>query len=196
MANVPNGGLRRGIDPAYALWAVMALPGAYVVAHGLLGMKFPYVMWTGIAASLFLAAALLVTPLMFLSKKLLFLKKRRRYLGVAAFAYTVLHVAIWMVQIDLTRVLKSFLRPEILTGWIAFAIFIPLAFTSTDAAVRRLGPKWKTLQRWVYLGAAFTLVHWLMTSEGWTLALTTAAPVLALSVWRLIRWRSRSGAAV
>ncbi len=192
MANASTGGPRRGIDLDYALWAVMALPAVYVVAHGLLGMKFPYVMWTGIAACLFLAAALLVTPLMMLSKSLLFLKPRRRYLGVAAFAYTVLHIAIWMVQIDLTRILKSFLRPEILTGWIAFAIFIPLAVTSTDDAVRRLGPKWKTLQRWVYVASAFTLLHWLMTSEGWRLAFATAAPVLALSAWRLIRRQGRS----
>ena len=45
------------------------------------------------------------------------------------------------------------------TGWIAFAIFIPLAVTSMDYFMRLMGKRWKQLQRWTYGAAVLTLVH-------------------------------------
>ena len=68
---------------------------------------------------------------------------RRRYLGVAAFAYAVLHAAVYVLRLgDLPRILAEALEAGLLTGWLAFAIFVPLALTSKDACVRALGPAW------------------------------------------------------
>jgi methionine sulfoxide reductase heme-binding subunit len=195
MASASTGGTRRGIDPDYVLWAVMALPGAYIVAHGFLGLKFPYVGWSGILACWFIILAMLVTPAMMLFRPLIWLKPKRRYFGVAGFAYTMLHLAFWAVNLKNGGLLLSFTRPKILVGWIAFIILVPLALTSYDRAVRVLGPRWKTLQRWVYPAAFFTLIHWLMTTDNFRLAILSSLPVIVLSVWRLVRWQTRGQAA-
>lgn len=180
------------LDRDHLSWAVMALPGLYMIGCGVVGAKIPFVAWSGIVACWFIILAMLVTPMMMLSKSMLWLKPRRRYLGVAGFSYTLLHLAFWIVQIDAGRFLRSFVRPDLSVGWIGFAIFIPLALTSFDSAVRALGPRWKPLQRWVYPAAILTLIHWLMTADHWTIAIVSSLPVIVLSIWRLARWRSRS----
>jgi methionine sulfoxide reductase heme-binding subunit len=181
-----------GLDRDHLTWAVMALPALYMIGCGAVGAKIPYVAWSGIVACWFIVLAMLVTPAMMLSKSLLWLKPRRRYFGVAGFCYSLLHLAFWIAHIDLTRFMRSFVRPELVVGWAGLAIFVPLAITSYDGAVRALGPRWKTLQRWVYAAAFLTLVHWLMTADDKTIAVASSLPVIILSVWRLARWRLRS----
>lgn len=89
------------------------------------------------------------------------LKKNRRYFGVAAFGYAAIHTILYLVdQNSVTRVLADLPKLYIWTGGIAFVIFIPLAATSMDYFVRRMGPNWKRLQRWTYGAAVLTLIHW------------------------------------
>jgi methionine sulfoxide reductase heme-binding subunit len=192
MTTAQTGEARSRIDKDYVLWAVMALPAIYIIANGLMRERIPYVLWTGVLASWFLIFAMLVTPLMMLSRKLLWLKSRRRYFGVAAFGYSALHLAVWTAMIDAHRFIKSFVRPEIVVGWLAFFIFVPLVLTSFDKAVRVLGPRWKTLQRWIYVAAPLVLVHWLWTADGSRLAIISSLPVILFSVWRLVRWQMRT----
>ena len=88
---------------------------------------------------------------------------------------------------DLDWPIPSDVRIEIVTGWLAFFIMLPLAWTSTDAAMRRLGPKWKRLQRWVYWAAILTFLHWILTAESLQRYLEPtllSAPLIALSIWR------------
>ncbi len=191
MTPTETGNARGGIDRDYVLWAVMAVPAVYIIGNGLMRQRIPYVAWTGEIASWFLILAMLVTPLMMLSRKLLWLKPKRRYFGVAAFGYTSLHLGVWVASIDMHRFLKSFVRPEILVGWFAFFIFVPLVLTSFDRAVRALGPKWKPLQRWIYVAAPLALIHWLMTTGDRRLAIISSLPVVMFSVWRLVRWQLR-----
>lgn len=69
-------------------------------------------------------------------------------------------------------------------------MFVPLALTSNDASVRKLGRRWKTLQRFVYLAAVATLAHWLFVSRGVGPALVNFAPLAVLEtlrVWRIYR---------
>lgn len=78
-------------------------------------------------------------------------------------------------------------RFDIWTGWLAFLIFLPLAATSMDYAVRKLGPRWKALHRLTYGAAVLTLLHW-ASLEGWegpTPALINFAPLAVLVVYRL-----------
>lgn len=159
------------------------------------GYKLPFLAWSGILSGWFIALALMVTPLMLVFGPLPWLRRRRRYLGVAGFGYGLLHLGFWLAHASIGSFLRSFIRPEVVTGWIALAIFVPLAWTSTDRAVRRLGPRWKVLQRWVYPAAVLTYVHWLMTTENMPLAIASGLPLMLLTVWRLLRRRNRSGAA-
>jgi hypothetical protein len=79
------------------------------------------------------------------------LKRNRRYLGVAAFGYAVLHTIFYRLdKASLTTVIDELPRLYIWTGWIAFLIFVPLAMTSMGYFVRKMGTWWKWLQRWTY----------------------------------------------
>lgn len=76
------------------------------------------------------------------------LMKRHRYLGVAAFVYALLHAVLYLLDTGIVAISSGKISKfYICTGWLAFFIFVPLAITSTDGWVRRLGPKWKSLQR-------------------------------------------------
>ncbi len=173
------------------LWAAFALPGAVLVALGLSHVKLPYVNLTGILAGWFLALALLVTPVQRIVGPVQWLKSKRRYLGVTSFGYLLLHLAVWLAKATPQNIVQSFLRPEILMGWLAAAIMLPLALTSFDGAVRALGRRWKTLHRWVYPLAVLVLAHWLVSGDWKLTAIATAIPVVALELWRYSRFRGR-----
>ena len=71
------------------------------------------------------------------------------------------------------------------TGWLAFAIFIPLAITSNDAAQRYLASAWKSLQRGVYPAALLTLVHWIFVHNNLGPALVHFVPLALLETYRI-----------
>jgi sulfoxide reductase heme-binding subunit YedZ len=119
----------------------------------------------------------------------LWLMRRRRYFGVAAFGYAVLHTALYIVDMgSLKAMLDEFFALGIWTGWAAFAIFLPLGLTSNDAAQRRLLSWWKPLQRWVYAAAVLTLVHWMFVHNNFGPALVHFVPLALLQIFRL--WKS------
>lgn len=89
----------------------------------------------------------------------------RRMLGLFAFFYAILHLSVWMVfdhyftvQTMLEDVLK---RPFITAGTVALLTMVPLALTSTKGSIRRLGRRWQTLHRLIYVSAAAAVVHFL-----------------------------------
>jgi sulfoxide reductase heme-binding subunit YedZ len=146
---------------------------------------------TGEFAARFMIIAMMITPLMMLFRDASWprwLMKRRRYLGVAAFFYALAHTVLYLIDegaIAFTGGEVS--KLYIWTGWIAFLIFVPLAVTSTDAWVRRLGRSWKKLQQFVYAAAILTLIHWAALHDwgGVGAALVHFAPLVALEVYRL-----------
>ena len=146
---------------------------------------------TGEFAARFMIIAMMITPLMMLFRDASWprwLMKRRRYLGVAAFFYALAHTVLYLIDegaIAFTDGEVS--KLYIWTGWIAFLIFVPLAVTSTDAWVRRLGRSWKKLQQFVYAAAILTLIHWAALHDwgGVGAALVHFAPLVALEVYRL-----------
>jgi methionine sulfoxide reductase heme-binding subunit len=90
------------------------------------------------------------------------LVQRRRSLGVAAFAYAVLHLIFYLVDMgNLKDILAEFWALGIWTGWAAMLLFVPLAATSNDASMRALRAGWKRLQRLVYPAAVLVLAHWI-----------------------------------
>jgi methionine sulfoxide reductase heme-binding subunit len=95
----------------------------------------------------------------------------RRLLGLWAFAYVVLHFAIYLVDQELVLVYITedvLERPYITVGFAAFLLLIPLAVTSTRGMIRRLGGRrWQLLHRLVYLAAALGVLHflWLVKAD-------------------------------
>jgi sulfoxide reductase heme-binding subunit YedZ len=136
-----------------------------------------------------LIASLAVTPLRrHLGVNLL---RFRRALGLLAFTYVALHLAVWLaldVQ-TLARAGEDILkRPYITVGMAAFVLLLPLAATSTDRAVRRLGVRWRQLHRLAYPAAVLGGLHYVLLAKGLQLApLAYLAAILALLVLRL-RW--------
>ncbi len=120
---------------------------------------------TGTWTLVFLLITLCVTPL----RKIMgwgWLIDLRRMLGLFAFFYVCLHFTtyIWLDQFfDLHSVYKDIIkRPFITVGFASFVLLIPLAVTSNDAMVRRLGVKrWRQLHRLVYIIASGGVVHYL-----------------------------------
>lgn len=112
---------------------------------------------------------------------------RRRYLGVGAFLYAVLHLAFYVIDMgNLDDMLAEFLAPGIWTGWAALAVMIPLAATSNDASVRALKAGWKKLQRLVYPAAILTLLHWFWVHNSYGAALVHFTPLMLLWLARFI----------
>lgn len=180
-------------DHPYTFWALLSLPalpmafslttGDPEVIHGLLHP-------TGEFAARFMIITMMITPLMMLFRNARWprwLMKRRRYLGVAAFIYAAAHTLLYIfdegaVAFSLSEVSKFY----IWTGWLAFFIFVPLAVTSTDGWVHKLGKRWKTLQRFVYASAVLTLLHWAALHDwgGIGPALVHFLPLAALEAYR------------
>jgi sulfoxide reductase heme-binding subunit YedZ len=190
----------------YALWALLSLPPVLWMWEAATSDN-PRILHilvhpTGEWSARLLIVTLMVTPLAMLLHAMPqygraiagWLRRSRRYLGVAAFAYAALHTAFYLMDKgSLARVLSELPRTYIWTGWAAFAIFLPLAATSMDLAVRKLGVWWKPLQRLTYAAAVLTLVHWAALHD-WghpTAALVHFAPLAALEVWRIANIRAR-----
>lgn len=184
---------KRPVDNIYLLWALLAVPVLWLVAVrvGLLPGKAPFLIWTGLVSCWLLIFTMAITPIQMIVGPLPWLRKRRRYFGVASFVYALLHLIYWLSEASWKSFIASFTRESVLPGWIAFVLMIPLAATSFDLAVRKLGPNWKRLQRWIYPMAILTLIHWAMTTADLMDVVIYCGPLVALEIWRVYRNRAR-----
>lgn len=185
----------------WSLWLLFALP-ALGMTYAALTSDDPRIYRellhpSGEFSARFLILTMMATPLAMLFKGwrgTVWLKRNRRYLGVAAFGYAALHIVLYLTdKAALDPVLSDLPKLTIWTGWIAFLIFVPLAVTSHDHVQRRMGIWWKWLQRWTYAAAVLTLVHWaaLHNWGGVTPALAHFGPLAALEGYRIWYWTLR-----
>jgi sulfoxide reductase heme-binding subunit YedZ len=111
-----------------------------------------------------LLITLLVTPVRNLLG-LPHLLRLRRMLGLFAFFYAVLHFTVYIVleqELDLASLPADIVkRPYITVGFLALVLLIPLAVTSTNKMMRRLGRRWQKLHRLIYPIAALGVLHFL-----------------------------------
>ena len=116
------------------------------------------------------------------------LLRNRRAFGVMAFVYAALHTVFYVIDMEtLAYILAEFTALGIWTGWLALAVFIPLAATSTDWSVRRLGSKWRWLHRLIYIAAVATLVHWIYVHNNAAAAWIHFLPLIVLEVIRVVK---------
>ncbi len=123
-------------------------------------------------------AGLAITPLRrYVGLNLL---KFRRALGLMAFAYVALHLAVWLI-LDVQIVAQIWAdiikRPYVTIGMVAFLLMIPLAATSNNYSVRKLGRKWRQLHKLTYVVAILGAIHFIWLSKGFQLE-----PLIYLSV--------------
>jgi sulfoxide reductase heme-binding subunit YedZ len=146
---------------------------------------------TGMLTLIFLSLTVAITPL----RKIFginLLVKLRRMLGLFAFFYGALHLLtyIWFDRLfNFISVGQDVVkRPFILAGMIAFLLMVPLAITSTNKMVKRLGGKrWANLHRLVYLSVIAGVIHfWMLVKSDTSLPLTFAFIVLFLLGYRLL----------
>lgn len=148
----------------------------------------------------FLLASLAITPLRRVGLNLL---RFRRALGLLSFIYVTLHLVAWVwldmglrwgeMLADLTK------RPFVIVGMIGFLVMIPLAATSWNGAIRRLGAAaWNRLHKLAYVAILAGAVHLALLSKVWTtevlVYLGLALGLLALRLAPKARARQRASA--
>jgi sulfoxide reductase heme-binding subunit YedZ len=149
----------------------------------------------GLWALRFLIACLAITPLR--QSFGVNLLRYRRQIGLLAFIYAALHFTTYVVldqELDLGAITADIVkRPYILIGLTAFTLLVPLALTSNNASIRRLGGKaWARLHKLVYPAIALGAVHFILVVKSWPPEpLIYAAIVLVLLAYRLARPAAR-----
>jgi methionine sulfoxide reductase heme-binding subunit len=159
-----------------AVFTAALLPAAVLawrIVHNDLGVNPVETLnhFTGDWTLRFLLITLAVTPLRRLSGWTPIMRLRRM-LGLFAFFYVCLHFLSWIwigQQFDMHEIVKDVMkRPFITVGFAAFVMLLPLAATSTNAMVRRLGGRrWQALHRLVYAIGVGGIIHywWLVKSD-------------------------------
>jgi methionine sulfoxide reductase heme-binding subunit len=183
--------LPRLLNSQYLFWLLLALPAIPMIADIFGGNYRHPLRETGEFAARFMIIAMMITPIVMFFPKARILRwvlARRRYIGVAAFGYSVLHLLTYLLKEDsFAKVVTEFSRLEIWTGWLALLIFVPLAITSNDWFVRGLGQHWKNLQRLVYVAAFATVAHWYFLEYEIGPALVHFTPLALLEFYRIGR---------
>jgi methionine sulfoxide reductase heme-binding subunit len=189
-------------------------PLAKPLAHLLCSLPLAYLVWAAVANALGanpaealirslgdwglrgLLLTLSITPLrVMLSQPALL--RFRRLLGVWSFAYVVLHLlayALFDKGLDVSDIVRDIIkRPFILVGMSALLLMLPLALTSFNAAIRKLGGKrWQALHRLVYGVAVLACVHfwWMRTGKNDLADPFFYAALAALLLgWRVWHWQ-------
>ncbi|MDD8024278.1 MAG: protein-methionine-sulfoxide reductase heme-binding subunit MsrQ [Paracoccaceae bacterium] len=187
-----NGALRR--VPAWVAYLLGVLPLAWIVwlvlsggigVDPVKGIEHRL----GKVALWFLVGGLAITPLRRIAGVNLI--RYRRAVGLLGFAYLALHLLAWVV-LDMGMLWAQaaadlLKRPYLLLGITGFVLLVPLALTSNNASVRRLGRNWRRLHWLVYPAVMLGVVHYLMqmkviSTEGWVWA-AALFMLLALRFW-------------
>lgn len=149
-----TGGL--GVEPVNAL--ERALGDLSIKALVIVLAVTPFRRWTGIS-----------------------LVMHRRALGLLAFFYVVCHLLVWAVLDiqDMGRVWADIVkRPYITIGMIGFLLLLPVAATSNNLSIRRLGPvRWRRVHMLTYAICVLAAVHYIMVQKTWE-----AEPLIYLAV--------------
>lgn len=187
--------------PTWAVYLLLGAPSVWLFYLGLTGglgiepIKALEHELGGIALQL-LIAGLCITPLRrFLGVNLI---KFRRALGLLTFYYVCLHLLVWLVldvQIPAQIWADIVKRPYVTIGFSAFLLLVPLAATSNNWSVRKLGPKWRQLHKLTYLAAILGAVHFIWLVKGFQIEpLVYLAVILGLLALRLRPARRKQAA--
>ena len=157
---------------------------------------------TGDWALRFLLVTLAITPIRWLTGWNAVIRFRRMA-GLFAFFYATLHFSTYIVFdhfFDVASIIEDIAERKYVTaGFLAFVLMVPLAVTSTRGMIRRLGKRWISLHRLVYISAIAGVVHFV-----WLVKLDIREPLIYAAIlagllgarlahrygWSLAAWRS------
>ncbi|MGB0798030.1 MAG: protein-methionine-sulfoxide reductase heme-binding subunit MsrQ [Planktomarina sp.] len=158
--------------PTWVLYVILPLPGLFTFYSGLTGNLGAEPINAlerelGEYALKLLIVGLAITPLLkFAGINLI---KFRRAIGVVAFGYVFVHLLVWLV-LDvgiLSQIWADILkRPYVTVGMAGFALMIPLAVTSNNWSLRKMGATWRKLHKLTYAVAVLGGLHFMMLSKG------------------------------
>lgn len=177
-----------GRVPAWALYVLSVVPPAWLLYLGLTGglgvepIKELEHKLGELALQLFIVT-LAIRPLRDWTG--VSLLKQRRALGLITFFYVALHLLVWLfldvgilseIWADIVK------RPYITVGMAAFLLMIPLAITSNNRSLRKMGPKrWRNWHKLTYPAAVLGALHYVMLAKGFQIE-----PLVYLSVTVLL----------
>lgn len=171
--------------PKWVVYLVGALPGIYIVVGVALALTGTYDLfgdslgidpaktiehWLGeLALQFFIATMLISTLRNYFKLKLI---KFRRPLGLLTFFYVVLHLGVWLgldLQFRWAEIWSDILkRPYITIGMIGFVMMIPMACTSNNKAIKKLGPVvWQKIHKMAYPAVVLGGIHYVMVQKVW-----------------------------
>jgi sulfoxide reductase heme-binding subunit YedZ len=189
--------------PTWLVYLVGALPGLYIVVGVTLALSGTYDVfgrslgvdpartieqWLGELTLQFFIATMVISVLR--DRFRLKLIKFRRPLGLLTFFYVVLHLGVWIgldIQFRWAEIWSDILkRPYITIGMLGFLLLVPLAATSNNMMIRRLGPvSWQRLHKLAYPAIVLGGVHYVMVQKVWeTEPLIYLAAILGLLALR------------
>lgn len=204
-ANVPNPARRRLLILRVVAWTVLAGPLAFGLYRWFLGDGFGFdpveemLHYSGLTAVIVLISSLTVTPLRRWTG-FNHLQKLRRLIGLWAFTYGLIHFSIYLALdqwFDFALVWEDLReRPFILSGFTALVLMVPLVLTSTRGSIRRLGKRWVTLHRLVYISAGLAVLHFWWGQKADTrnplVAVVILVILLGFRAWWAIQKRKRT----
>ena len=179
-----------------ALWLLLAAPAAMMLASAANGsaMVMKLLHPSGEMAVRLIVLAMLPGPLIDAFGPNRFLRgwlAIRRNLGVAALCYAILHLKFYLIDMAmLAAIWDELFLPAIWTGWLSLFLLLPPALISFDRAMRRLGRRWKQVQRLVYAALLLALIHWLLLDWHWQPALIHLGPLIV--AWSARAWKRYS----
>lgn len=170
MVDFLNSRLRR--VPTWVVYALGSLPFLWLVWLAFVGGLGVNPVETlehelGLRALQYLVAVLAITPLRRFAG--LNLIKFRRALGLLVFFYVLMHLVVWLVldvQIPAQIWADIIKRPYITIGFGAFLLMVPLALTSNNLSIRKLGKRWRQLHKLTYAVAVMGAVHFVWLVKG------------------------------
>jgi len=189
--------------PTWLVYLVGSLPGLYIVVGVTLALSGTYDVfgrslgvdpartieqWLGELTLQFFIATMVISVLR--DRFRLKLIKFRRPLGLLTFFYVVLHLGVWIgldIQFRWAEIWSDILkRPYITIGMLGFLLLVPLAATSNNMMIRRMGPaSWQRLHKLAYPAIVLGGVHYVMVQKVWeTEPLIYLAAILGLLALR------------
>jgi methionine sulfoxide reductase heme-binding subunit len=201
MVQAINSRLR--LVPVWAVYLLGALPAVWLFWLGLTNELGPEPV-KGLEHRLgkiglqFMVAVLLVTPLRRYGG--VNLLRFRRALGLLTFFYILLHLMVWLfldIQLNWAEIWKDIAkRPYITLGMAGFVAMLPLALTSNNLALRRMGAAaWQKLHRLTYVAALAGGLHYLLLVKAWPVEpILYLAAIVGLLALRLHVQRQRAAA--
>ncbi|NVO22619.1 protein-methionine-sulfoxide reductase heme-binding subunit MsrQ [Donghicola mangrovi] len=161
--------------PNWALYLLGAVPVVWLYVQGFQNALGPDPVDAiehrlGLWALWLLIAGLCISPIQ--RNTPLRLLKLRRPIGVLAFMYVLVHFLTWLVldvQIPSQIWADIVKRPYVTVGMVAMLLLLPLALTSNDWSIRKLGSKWRQLHWLVYPAVILAAIHMILQAKGFQL---------------------------